>query len=194
MHKNDFAKFFTPFWPEFWLREIVWLFMIAFSVTLFNMLPLPVFDGDRIAKELINWGFGEEFKTTRKKTDKVLYKKDEKDIDLTEYRVEKVDSVKIVMGEKFSAIPKSEIILAEDQYSLIDKIGDGFKDTISLNLPEYTSLDDGSHMEITYEYWHDEKRKVKRSIINIIRFITLFMLVGNIVLSFVKFGDLIFWF
>ena len=51
MHKNDLAKFFTSFWPEFWFREIIWLFVIAFSITLFNMLPLTVFDGDRIVKE-----------------------------------------------------------------------------------------------------------------------------------------------
>ncbi|MFW9900814.1 MAG: site-2 protease family protein [Candidatus Thorarchaeota archaeon] len=194
MHKNDIAKFFTPFWPEFWLREIVWLFLIAFSVTLFNMLPLPVFDGDRIMKELIDWGFGEEFKTTKKKMEKILFKKDEKDLELSEYRVEKVDSVKVIIGQRFSAKPQSEIILAEDKYSLIDKTGDGFKDTVSLDLPEYTNLEDGSLFEITYEYWHDEKRKIKRSIINIIRFITLFILVGNLVLSFVKFGELIFWF
>ncbi|GAH10857.1 unnamed protein product, partial [marine sediment metagenome] len=43
MHKNDFAKFFTSSWPDFWLRELVWLFIISFSITLFNMMPLPVF-------------------------------------------------------------------------------------------------------------------------------------------------------
>jgi len=58
MYKNSIAKFFTSFWPEFWLRELFWLFLIAFSITLFNMLPLPVFDGDRVVKELINWGIG----------------------------------------------------------------------------------------------------------------------------------------
>ncbi|MFW9973504.1 MAG: site-2 protease family protein, partial [Candidatus Odinarchaeota archaeon] len=58
MYKNEVAKFFTSFWPDFWLKEIAWLFIIAFSITIFNMLPLPVFDGDRIVKELMNWGFG----------------------------------------------------------------------------------------------------------------------------------------
>ncbi|MCK4686682.1 MAG: site-2 protease family protein, partial [Candidatus Lokiarchaeota archaeon] len=32
MHKNDIAKFFTSFFPEFLLREIAWLFIIAFSI------------------------------------------------------------------------------------------------------------------------------------------------------------------
>ncbi len=193
MYKNDFAKFFTSFWPEFWYREIAWLFIIAFSITLFNMLPLPIFDGDRMVKELINWGFGEDFKTTKKKTDKVRFKKDEKDLNLSEYRVEKIDSVKILIEDQISPRQQSEIILAEEKYTLIDKIGDGFKDTVSLNLPEYTKLEDGSLIEISYEYWHDEKRKVKNTLLNIIRLITLFIVVGNFILSFIKFGGLLFW-
>ncbi len=193
MYKNDFAKFFTSFWPEFWYREIAWLFIIAFSITLFNMLPLPVFDGDRMVKELINWGFGEDFKTTKKKTDKVKFKKDEKDLNLSEYRVEKIDSVKIVIENQIDARKQSEIILAEEKYSLIDKIGDGFKDTVSLNLPEQTKLEDGSLIEISYEYWHDEKRKIKKTLLNIIRVITLFIIVGNFILSFTRFGGLLFW-
>lgn len=193
MHKNDFAKFFTPFWPEFWLREIIWLFIIAFSITLFNMLPLPVFDGDRIVKELLNWGFGEEYKTTRKKKDKVRFKKDETDLNLSEYRVEKVDNVKIIIEEKSGVREQSEIILSEDKYNLIDKIGDGFKDTVVLNLPEQTTLEEGSLIEISYEYWYDEKRKVKNSILNIIRYFTLFIIAGNFILSFIKFGGIMFW-
>ncbi|MCK4479174.1 MAG: site-2 protease family protein [Candidatus Lokiarchaeota archaeon] len=193
MHKNDVAKFFTSFWPEFWLREIAWLFIIAFSITLFNMLPLPIFDGDRIVKELLNWGFGEEYKTTRKKKDKVRFKKDETDLNLSEYRVEKVDNVKIIIEEKSGVREQSEIILSEDKYNLIDKIGDGFKDTVVLNLPEQTTLEEGSLIEISYEYWYDEKRKVKNSILNIIRYFTLFIIAGNFILSFIKFGGIMFW-
>ncbi|MHA2088917.1 MAG: site-2 protease family protein, partial [Promethearchaeota archaeon] len=79
MHKNDVAKFFTSFWPEFWLRELGWLFIIAFSITLFNMLPLPVFDGDRIVKELLDWGFGKEYKSIKKKKDKFYFTSEETD-------------------------------------------------------------------------------------------------------------------
>ena len=193
MHKNDIAKFFTSFWPEFWLREIIWLFVLAFSVTLFNLLPLPVFDGDRIVKELLNWGFGEDYKTLKKKTEKVMFKKDDNDIYLSEYRVEKVDSVKILIESQFRGKEQSEIILAEDKYSLVDKIGDGFKDTISLNLPEQTELKEGSLFEISYEYWHDEKRKIKRTILNSLRLITLVIIVGSLVLSIIKFGTFFFW-
>jgi len=193
MHKNDFAKFFTSFWPEFWLREIAWLFIIAFSITLFNMLPLPVFDGDRIVKELINWGFGEEYKTTRKKKDKIKFDKDKPNLNLSEYRVEKVDSVKIIIEKKKNVRDQSEIILAEDKYSLIDKIGDGFKDTVLLDLPKDTQLEEDSLIEVSYDYWYDEKQKIKKPVLNTIRYITLFIVLGNFILSFIKFGGLLFW-
>ncbi|MFW9818884.1 MAG: site-2 protease family protein [Candidatus Thorarchaeota archaeon] len=193
MHKNDFAKFFTSAWPDFWLKEIVWLYAIAFSVTLFNMLPLPVFDGDRMVKEILNWGFGEEYNTTKKKTDKIKFNKDDPNLNLTEYRVEKIDSFKIVIEDKSNLRGQSEVILAEDKYHLIDKIGDGFKDTVALDLPQYTNLDEGAQVEVSYEYWYDEKQKIKKPILNTLRYITLFIVVGNFILSIVKFGGIIFW-
>ncbi|MFX0105878.1 MAG: site-2 protease family protein [Candidatus Hodarchaeota archaeon] len=194
MHKNDIAKFFTSFWPEFWLREILWLFVIAFSITLFNLLPIPALDGDRIVKELLNWGFGEDYKTLRKKTDKVIFEKDDNEIHLSEYRVEKVDFIKFLIGNKVKAKRTDEIILAEDKYDLVDKIGDGFKDTVLLNLPEQTKLEEGSSIEVSYEYWYDEKRKIKRKILNSLRLITLLLVAGNLILSILKFGNVFFWF
>ncbi|MFX1386464.1 MAG: site-2 protease family protein [Promethearchaeota archaeon] len=193
MYKNDFAKFFTSFWPEFWLKEIAWLFIIAFSITLFNMSPLPVFDGDRMVKELLDWGFGEEYITTRKKTDKVKFNKDEKELQVSKYRVEKIDSVKILIENKMNVKDKTEIILAEDKYSLIDKIGDGFKDTILLDLPEQATLEEGSLIEITYEYWYDEKQRIKKPILNFLRYFILVFIAANLILSFIKFGEFLFW-
>jgi len=193
MHKNDFAKFFTSFWPDFWLKEIAWLSVIAFSITLFNMLPLPVFDGDRIVKELFNWGFGEDYKRTRKKKEKIKFNKDDPYLNLSEYRIEKVDSVKVIIEDKKNVRNQSEIILAEDKYNLIDKIGDGFKDTVILDLPPQAKLEKDCLIEVSYEYWHDEKQKIKKWLLNIIRSITLFIVIGNFILSFTTFGGIIFW-
>ena len=190
---NSVAKLFTNAWPDFILKELSWLFVIAFSITLFNMLPLPVFDGDRIVKELVNWGIGEDYQSLKKKTDKFIYKKEDKEIPLSEYRVDNIDYIKINLNYQEKMGEQSEIILSEENYSLIDKIGDGFKDSILLNLPEQSKLEEGSLFEISYNYWHDKKRKIKKRILNTIRYITLFILIGNFVLSFVKFGALLFW-
>ncbi|MHA2182679.1 MAG: site-2 protease family protein, partial [Promethearchaeota archaeon] len=193
MHKNDVAKFFTSFWPEFWLRELSWLFIIAFSITLFNMLPLPVFDGDRLVKELINWGIGEDYKSKKKRKDKFYFKDDEKDYELSEYRVEKINSIEIIIDDQSKLTDSSKILLAEDKYDLIDKIGDGFKDTVSLNLPEQKKLPEGTKIEITYDYIHDVKKKTKKTILNALRIITLVIVAGNFILSIVKFGGVLFW-
>ncbi|MFX1280325.1 MAG: site-2 protease family protein [Promethearchaeota archaeon] len=194
MYKNDVGKFFTSFFPEFVLREISWLFLIAFSITLFNMLPLPVFDGDRVVKELINWGFGENYSSSpKKKKEKFYFNKKEKFYALSEYRVESINSIKIVMKDKSRLNESSTIELSEDKYELIDKIRDGYKDTVVLNLPEQTQLTEDTVIEITYNHYYDEKAKIKRTLLNSLRAITLFILIGNFVLSFIKFGGLLFW-
>ncbi|MHA2400820.1 MAG: site-2 protease family protein [Promethearchaeota archaeon] len=193
MYKNDVGKFFTNEWPEFVLLELGWLFAIALTITLFNMLPLPVFDGDRLVKELINWVVGEEYKSVKKKKDKLYFKLDEKNYGLSEYRVEWINSVEITIEDKSRSTEPSIVSLAEDKYDLIDSIGDGFRDTLTLNLPEETKIEEGAKIEISYDYLYDEKRKLKRTILNSLRAITLVILAGNFIISFVKFGAFFFW-
>jgi len=193
MHKNDFAKFFTSNWPDFWFEELRWLFLISFSITLFNMMPLPIFDGDRFLKELVNWIFGEDYKSKRKKKDRLIYKGIDTECKLTEYRVENVESVNILLKDAQKGDPNSEILLGKENYELVDKIGDGFKDTVLVNLPETTKLKNNSVFEVTYEYWHDDKRKIKSIVINAIRIIALSLIIGNFVLSFMRFGFGFFW-
>ena len=193
MPKNDIAKLFGGNSPDFLFREIMWLWIIAFSITLFNMLPLPIFDGFRVVKELVNWGIGEEYKTKRKKKEKLIFKRKENNYGLSEYRVENVESVKIILGSKSSYTERSEVILSKNNYELIDKIGDGYKSTISFNLPENTSLKDNSLIEVTYEYWYDEKKKIKKTILYIISLIILVILAGNFILSYLRLGNVTFW-
>jgi len=193
MPKNNIAKLLGGDAPEFLLREILWLWIIAFSITLFNMLPLPIFDGFRVVKELVNWGIGEDYKTKRKKKEKLMFKRKENNYGLSEYRVENVETVKIIMGSKSPYTERSEIIVNKNNYELIDKIGDGYKSTISFNLPENTSLKDNSLIEVTYEYWYDEKKKIKKTILYIISLIILIIIAGNFILSYIKLGSVTFW-
>ncbi|MFX1275171.1 MAG: site-2 protease family protein [Promethearchaeota archaeon] len=212
MHKNDFAKFFTPAWPDFLYKTVFWLLAISFSITLFNMLPLPIFDGDRAVKEVINGVIGEgKYTIKKKKKEKFYYKKGDNKIHLSEFRVENVDYIKINLTkdkstEKPSKIikdnltnqndlskEKPHVLIGKENYNLIDDLGDGFKDTILLNLPGETDLKEDSLIEVSYEYWQDERTKIKKSILYTLRLITLFIVVGNFVLSYVKFGFGLFW-
>ena len=190
---NAIAKILGGNLPDFLLREMLWLWIIAFSVTLFNMLPLPIFDGDRMVKEMVNWGVGEDFKTKKKKKDRFIYKKEDDFYGLSEYRIEEIESIKILLEDPQRSGKKSEIILGEKNYELIDKIGDGHKSTVQFRLPEQTKLKENSAIEVSYEYWHDDKKHKKKVILNTIRIITLFIVLGNFVLSFIHLGTVAFW-
>jgi membrane-associated protease RseP (regulator of RpoE activity) len=187
MYKNDFGKILTNNFPIFILRELTWLFIIGFSITLFNTLPIPAFDGDRMAKEAIGWIVGEDYSSIRTKTDKTRYEKQEKEYGLSEFRVEEIESVKIYMKNEETG-KDDEILLDKAKYSLVDTIGDGYKSTLTLNFPEESNIKEGSVLEISYKYVHDNKKKLKSILINILRAISLVIIAGNFILSFLKFG------
>ena len=197
MPKNDLSKLLGGDLPDFIIRELIWLWIIAFSVTIFNMLPLPIFDGDRVVKEFIRWGVGEKYIKTKKKKERILYKKGENNYPLSEYRVEKIDSIKIIMKDPLRTgmgiEGQSEILVNENKYSLIDAIGDGFKSTVSFDFAEQTELPDNSFIEVSYEYLHDEKKRQKKLILNSIRLFALFIVAANFILSFVLLGAVTFW-
>ena len=52
---NGLSNLLGGTFPALLQTEILWLFIIAFSVTIFNMMPLPIFDGNRLVSELIDW-------------------------------------------------------------------------------------------------------------------------------------------
>ena len=157
------------------------------------MMPLPIFDGDRVIKEIINWGIGEDYKLIKKKKDKFLFRKDDPECDLSEYRVDNINYVKIFLEEKISEQQSGEILLNEDNYELIDKIGDGFKDAVIIRLPDDTKIKENTVFEISYDYLYDNKKRLKNIILNTIRGITLVLIGGNFALSFIKFGFNLFW-
>jgi hypothetical protein len=110
----------------------------------------------------------------------------------------KIDSVKIIMGSKtkrgMNLQSQSEIIVNENKYSLIDNIGDGFQSTLSLNFSDQTNIEDNSIIEVNYEYYYDEKKPKKKLVLNTIRAITLFIVIGNFFLSYIMLGAVTFWF
>ncbi len=195
MPLNPIGKFFTGNFPDLILRELILLFVIALSISLLNMLPMGITDGDRIVKELINWGIGEDYSIKKKKTDLIYFNKEEKYYGLSEFRVEKINSIKIKMipEKQIRTNVQDEIILGKDNYELIDKIGDGFKSTVLLNIPEKTKLTKNSQLIINYEYCHDTKRQKKKNILNIIRLFAVVIFLGSMIISFIKFGSLIFF-
>ncbi|MGV9199467.1 MAG: site-2 protease family protein, partial [Promethearchaeia archaeon] len=200
MPLNSLSKLFTGEFPNFLLREFIWLWIIAFSIALFNMLPLPIFDGDRVLKEVINWGIGEEYEGTKTKKEKFLFEPDKKLYELSEYRVQGIKKAKLTIksedtSKQFRSSEgdnSSDIIIAENKFSLIDSLEDGFQDAVTLEF-ENKTLPENSILEIEYEYLHDKKEKTKKIILNTLRVITLGIVAANFILSFLKFGVVTFW-
>lgn len=200
MPKNAIAKLFTGAFPEYVFLEIFWLWVIAFSITLFNTLPLPAFDGDRILKDLVGWIVGEDYSQSKKKRDRFYYENDEESYGLSEYLINYIEEIKIILQEKQDrrkvknlSSSKSEIILDKDQYELIDKIGDGHKSTIKLKFPTKVNFNKSTLIQVSYEYQHDVKRSLKKKIVNTIRIITLAIVALNFILSFLFLGVITFW-
>ncbi len=188
MYKNDLGQFLTNFFPEFITKQLSWFYLLSMGLIIFNLLPLFITDGDRMVKEVINWGIGENFKEKREKKEKIYFRREEKEIELSEYRVEKINSIKIITEDGTQPSIKNEIMLGKNNYTLFDKIGDGFTSTVRLKLTDNSHLEEGALIEIDYEYIHDVKKKNKKIILNTIRIITLLVFIINFVFLFSQFG------
>ena len=95
----------------------------------------------------------------------IHHKKEEKYYGLSEYRVDKIDSIKIFTQNQSKIEEQSKILLGKKNYDLIDKIGDGYKSTVSFDFSDQTELRENSVIEVSYEYWHDEKKQLKKNIL-----------------------------
>ena len=188
MYKNGIGKFLTNFFPEFIDKQLSWFFILALGLIIFNLLPLFITDGDRMIKELVNWGFGQNYKEKREKKEKFYFNKDEKDIDLSEYRVIKIKSIKILTEERYYPNIKNEITLGDNNYKLIDRIGDGFRSTVRLDITEDSQLKEGALIEIDYQYLYDIIKRKKTIILNTIRIVTLLVFIINFIFLFAQFG------
>lgn len=210
--KNVIGSWLSGQFPSFLLEQLLWFFIIAISLTIFNMLPIPAFDGDRMIKELINRIFGEKFDSVRNKSEKLYYFKKEKIYPLKEYRVNKIYELntKTVETVQPDVIPDASIdadqvtnarlkleteeiktIIGPDNYELIDSVGDGHYDAISLKFPESSKIKDGTIFKVSYEHKFDSKKPLKKKILNTIRIITTSVFITAIVLSFINFGGVL---
>ena len=182
--KNFLSIWLSGKFPFYFLRQLLWFFIVSFSVTIINMLPIPIFDGDRIMKEIIGKIIGENYDSTRKKKEIIYYKKEKEEYPLKDYRVEKIYSLKLKTEE-------GDVVIGADNYYLSDGIGDGFNDVFTLKLPETSKIKENSIFEVNYEYQFDNKSPLKKKILNFIRVAITLAFIANIILSFVNFGDIL---
>ena len=177
--RDWFGNWLGGLFPNTLQVEIFWLWTISISVTIFNMMPVPIFDGDKVVYELINH-FIKARKEKRMVTEKFTIGKDSKTYELARMSVEGEHGITLLPDPKY---PEAHAIeLAEHQdYQFTDSDGDGRFDHVTFELSDKDLA--GKTVEIGYTAEVDSKEKLKQRILNIIRVISLAIILGNFIIS-----------
>lgn len=186
---------------------VTFTFMISFSLALFNLLPISIFDGGRMIKELLHIAIGT--KNIDKKAKKNL---------LYEYDIENskqhlfTHSINEVIRVR-EIIPTNDTLINENEstnngeietrngktftgrdllYKTHDTSNDGFIDTVEIN--EDQNIEKKRLIEVGIEYEQDLKEIPKKRIYRVISSIMGVFLIASLIISIIKFGNSLFWF
>ncbi|MHA1451300.1 MAG: site-2 protease family protein [Promethearchaeota archaeon] len=186
--KNSFTRLLGGNFPIWLEKEIFYFYMVAFSVTLFNMLPLPIFDGNRIMREIVHWIVGTKYGKKAQKKVKLYFDPEESNYHLMEYNITKI----IDMEMDLSTHIHPDLIDSVN-FIPLDTIQDGFLDTIKMDLLSGTLPEAGTQFTVTVEYIVDEKAKLKKGIVLGIGLLVAALLLANFILSYIFLGNITFW-
>ena len=192
--KNWLGELFGSSFPNWLELEVSLTFMISFSVALFNLLPVSVFDGGRLVKELIQIFIGTEYKPETKKKLRYEYNpKDGKIQPLMIHDIKQVISVnEIILNDNSEKKEQSQnFSLKPIRFIPIDSYKTGIIDSIEIyeeDIPKKKSI-----LEIEFDYDLDVKVIRKKRIISIISWTIGIIILLNFILSLTKLGTGIFW-
>ncbi len=187
---NFFSELLGPTFPS-WLEQEFNLFLaIAFSVTIFNMMPAPIFDGNRLVKEIIDWGVervrGARYQ--RRKRSGVRMQFVEKNLDYNFPESEIIDVERVA----YESDPQFTFEKGKD-FKLLNSWSSDTYDGISFDVPSGKKPIDQEKLLVDYVYSQDEHQKLKKKILWAIWIITIGIIIANFVISIVKFGNILFW-
>ena len=181
-------------------------FMISFSLALFNLLPISIFDGGRMMKEIIHLAIGTK-NVDKKAKKKLLYEYDveESKQHLFTHSINEVIRVREIIPMENTLINKNE----SDNYGEIEKrdgkafkgrdliykthdtSNDGFIDTVEIN--DDQNIEKKRIIEVEIEYEQDLKETLKKRLYRLISSILGVVLVASFIISIIKFGNSLFW-
>jgi membrane-associated protease RseP (regulator of RpoE activity) len=170
--------------PNTLYAEIFWLFQIAISVTIFNMMPLPIFDGDKCVYEVINH-FIKPRKEKKNIKEQFVLSKSEKTCELRQLNVESVQSV-IVLPDRNKPGEVAIELTEHRDYQVTDSDGDGKIDHVTFELSEQDL--NGRAVEVEYNAEVDATEGKKQKIMNVIRVIALVIILSNFIVSAITMG------
>ncbi len=198
---NILGEILGPSFPDFLSTELQWTWLLALSVALFNLLPISVFDGGRVVKELIHLSVGRKYKPNCRK--KIHYEYNSKDPkqQLMTHDINKIISAKIVSpyvtepntnDNSFSNVPlKDEFPERDLKFRVLDVSNSGYVDTIEIidkNPPAEKSI-----IEVDVDYDDDLKLPLKKKIYWTMSLVVIGILAANFIISIVKYGTSLFW-
>ncbi|HMF30259.1 MAG TPA: site-2 protease family protein [Candidatus Lokiarchaeia archaeon] len=190
MPTNAFSELLGATFPAWMDEEIYWFLLLAFSLTIFNMMPIPIFDGNHLVSEVIDWSVDKArgAKYIPRKRAGVRMKYYEK---TAEYRFPEAEvlDVERVVNES----DPSFIFENGKDFKLLEAGDSGTYDGLSFDIEGGKKPVDQDILLVDYEYVHDENKPIKKRILWVLWAISLFIIVSNFIVSYVKFGNLLFW-
>ncbi|MHA1338645.1 MAG: site-2 protease family protein [Promethearchaeota archaeon] len=177
-----------------WLeRETFYFYMIGFSLTLFNMMPMiiPPLDGYMMMKEIIAKIIGIDLNSKRQKKVKILLEPNKYQYLLNTYYIIDVKNVELEILERNN--PNLLFNSNKPKYRLLDTINDGYIDTIEFDKEELEQLESQVILKVDLEYLYDRKEKVKKVITWGIGFGIFILIILNFIFSYVFLRNIMFW-
>lgn len=183
---NFFSALLSGTFPS-WLREEIVLFLlIALSLTIFNMMPLPVFDGNRLVSEALDW-FVDKTRGVKRHPEKRT------DVRLQYYEKNleyKFPEAEIIDVERVTYESDPMFVFEKGKDFKLLETGDGSTyDGLSFDIENGKKPVDKEMLHVDYSYIQDDNQGLKKGILWAFWIISLAIIVGNFLVSFLKFGN-----
>ncbi|MBD3185402.1 hypothetical protein GF325_01130 [Candidatus Bathyarchaeota archaeon] len=181
-----FSNLLGGTFPNTFLIELYWTWVIAISVTLFNMMPVWVFDGDKVVYEIINYVIKSKREKRQLTETFEVTGSDFKLVEFNPIRIELVNSVQMLVPDERGGHEKTKLEEFQD-YQLVDSNNDGYPDHATFEIRDEPLPQDAT-IEVNYTADVDAKEKQKKLVMNVIRITTLSIILLNFIISALTMG------
>jgi membrane-associated protease RseP (regulator of RpoE activity) len=207
LERNFIGKILGPTFPNWLEIEMVFTWIVSFSVALFNLLPVSIFDGGRLFKEVIHRIIGSDIKPKVKKKQHYMYdSKDGAIQHLMTHNIYEVEAVSKLI-QNYEKSPMSNVNNVENStrsdaeleslpkvplnFTPLDTTGNGFIDSIQFTPDQIPNSKD--ILEVDFIADVDQLEAKKKRAMSIVSWTIGGIIIANFLLSMIKLGTGIFW-
>ncbi len=201
VEKNWWGDLFGGKFPEELRTQLIFIYLLSFSIAIFNMLPAPIFDGGRLFQEMIDYFVGSEYVKGKKKKMTYEVHSETNTIELGVRRVEDIENIRLFTTDEYNQLKQqlSSIIdervgdsiisqygIISRDYEKLDNFGVGHYDTIKIN-----QKPDGEKYYAMVEMVHEEdiREPKKKLIFKWVSIVVIGILLANFLLSYIFLGN-----